>query len=67
MRAWILERQAKIEDRPLRLEEIPTPEPSDREIRIKTQIEVFPFEQLADILPLVKGGKVQGNAVIKMV
>jgi propanol-preferring alcohol dehydrogenase len=37
------------------------------EIRLKTQIEVFPFEQLADILPLVKRGKVNGNAVIKMV
>jgi len=37
------------------------------EIRLKTQIEVFPFEQLADILPLVKGGKVRGNAVVKVV
>ncbi len=37
------------------------------EIHLKTQIEVFPFDQLADILPLVKRGKVEGNAVIKMV
>lgn len=37
------------------------------ETRLNTKIEVFPFEQLADVLPLVKGGKVNGNAVIKMV
>jgi len=37
------------------------------EIRVKTQFEVFPFEQLADILPQVKRGKINGNAVIKMI
>ncbi len=35
MRAWILDKQAKIEDMPLRIAEIPTPDPSDNEIRIK--------------------------------
>jgi len=35
MRAWILEKQAKIEERPLRLAEVPTPYAKDGEIRIK--------------------------------
>jgi threonine dehydrogenase-like Zn-dependent dehydrogenase len=35
MRAWILEKQAKIEDRPLELVEVPTPHPQDDEVRIK--------------------------------
>jgi propanol-preferring alcohol dehydrogenase len=35
MRAWILDKQASVVDTPLRLEEIPTPEPSDQEIRIR--------------------------------
>ena len=36
------------------------------EMKIKAQIETFPFEKLADILPLVKHGKIKGNAVIKI-
>ncbi len=35
MRAWILDKQASVVDTPLRLEEIPTPEPGDQEIRIR--------------------------------
>ena len=35
MKAWILEEQAKIEERPLRLAEVPTPHAKDGEIRIK--------------------------------
>jgi len=35
MKAWILEKQAPIEDRPLKLKEVPTPEPGAYEIRIK--------------------------------
>jgi alcohol dehydrogenase, propanol-preferring len=35
MKAWILEKQAKIEERPLRLAEVPTPHAKDGEIRIK--------------------------------
>jgi propanol-preferring alcohol dehydrogenase len=38
MRAWILEKQAKIEERPLRLTEVPTSRAKDNEIRIKIQV-----------------------------
>jgi propanol-preferring alcohol dehydrogenase len=70
MRAWILERQAKIEDRPLRLEEIPTPEPSDHEIRIKihacgicrTDIHVAEGD-----LPLKKSPLILGHEVVGIV
>lgn len=35
-------------------------------IRIKTEVEVFPFDKLPDVLILAKGGKVRGNPVIKV-
>ncbi|RLB80507.1 MAG: alcohol dehydrogenase [Deltaproteobacteria bacterium] len=35
MKAWILEKQAKIDEKPLRLTEVPTPRAKDAEIRIK--------------------------------
>jgi propanol-preferring alcohol dehydrogenase len=35
MKAWLLEKQAKIEEKPLRLAEVPTPHAKDNEIRIK--------------------------------
>lgn len=35
-------------------------------IDIKTNKEVFPFEKLDEVLPLVKHGKIKGNAVIKI-
>ena len=35
MRAWVLEKQARIEERPLKLVEVPTPHPQDGEVRIK--------------------------------
>ena len=38
MRAWILEKQAKIEERPLRMAEVPIPRAKDNEIRIKIQV-----------------------------
>ena len=38
MRAWILEKQAKIEERPLKLVEVPTPCPQDGQVRIKTLV-----------------------------
>ena len=35
MRAWILEEQARIEKRPLKLVEVPPPRPQEGEIRVK--------------------------------
>jgi alcohol dehydrogenase, propanol-preferring len=37
MKAWILENQKNIEEHPLRLTDIPMPQPGSREIRIKVQ------------------------------
>lgn len=70
MKAWILERQAKIEDRPLRLKEIPAPEPSDPEIRIKvyacgicrTDIHVAEGD-----LPLKKSPLILGHEIVGVV
>ena len=38
MRAWILEEQAQIEDRPLKLVEVLTPHARDDEVRIKVDV-----------------------------
>ena len=38
MRAWILEKQAKIEERPLKLVEVHTPHSQDGEVRIGTLV-----------------------------
>jgi propanol-preferring alcohol dehydrogenase len=35
MKAWILEGQASVEERPLKLMEVPTPDPQDDEVRVK--------------------------------
>jgi len=35
-------------------------------IGIKTEVEVFPFDKLPDVLILAKGGKVKGNPVINV-
>jgi propanol-preferring alcohol dehydrogenase len=35
-------------------------------VGIKTEVEVFPFDKLPDVLILAKGGRVKGNAVIKV-
>jgi propanol-preferring alcohol dehydrogenase len=35
-------------------------------VGIRTEIEVFPFNELPEVLILAKGGKVKGNAVIKI-
>jgi len=37
MKAWILEKQSNIEDRPLKLVDVPTPDPGHKEIQIKIQ------------------------------
>ena len=38
MKAWILEKQSKIEDKPLKLTDRPLPHPDHREIRVKVQV-----------------------------
>lgn len=38
MKAWILERQSKLEDKPLKLVNVPLPRPREREIRVKVQV-----------------------------
>jgi propanol-preferring alcohol dehydrogenase len=38
MKAWILEKQASIEERPLKLVEVPTPRPRDGEVRVKVLV-----------------------------
>jgi propanol-preferring alcohol dehydrogenase len=38
MKAWILEKQASIEDRPLKLVEVSTPDPNDDEVRLRVLV-----------------------------
>jgi propanol-preferring alcohol dehydrogenase len=70
MRAWILEKQAKIEDRPLELVEVPTPHPQDDEVRIKilvcgvcrTDIHIAEGD-----LPLRKSPVILGHEIVGIV
>jgi len=38
MKAWILEKQASIEERPLKLVEVPTLHPHDNEVRLRVLV-----------------------------
>jgi len=38
MKAWILEKQASVEERPLKLAEVPTPHPKDDEGRLRVLV-----------------------------
>jgi len=68
MRAWILEKQAKIEERPLRLAEVPTPRAKDDEIRIKilvcgvcrTDIHIAEGDLCLRKSPLILGHEIVG-------
>ena len=70
MRAWLLDKQSKIEDMPLRFDEIPTPEPSDKEIRIqvyacgicRTDIHIAEGD-----LPLKKAPLILGHEIVGVV
>ena len=70
MKAWILEKQAKIEEKPLRIEEAPTPHPKDNEIRIKiyacgvcrTDIHIAEGD-----LPLRKSPLILGHEIVGVV
>lgn len=37
MKAWILEKQSDIEERPLKLVDMPAPVPDDKEVRVRIQ------------------------------
>ncbi|MBW1702175.1 MAG: alcohol dehydrogenase catalytic domain-containing protein [Deltaproteobacteria bacterium] len=70
MRAWILEEQAKIETRPLKLEEVPLPHTGDDQVRIKvlvcgvcrTDIHIAEGD-----LPLKKSPVVLGHEIVGVV
>ena len=70
MKAWVLERQAKMEEKPLKLKEVPTPEPEDKEIRIKihysgicrTDTHIIKGE-----LPLKKSNLIPGHQITGIV
>ena len=68
MKAWILEKQAKIEEKPLRLAEVPTPHAKDGEIRIKilvcgvcrTDIHIAEGDLFLRKSPLILGHEIVG-------
>ncbi len=70
MKAWILEKQANIEERPLKLVELPTPNTKDNEIRIKisacgvcrTDIHIAEGD-----LPLIKSHLILGHEIVGIV
>jgi len=70
MKAWILEKQAKIDEKPLKLAEVPTPHANDGEIRIKvlvcgvcrTDIHIAEGD-----LPLRKSPLILGHEVVGIV
>jgi alcohol dehydrogenase, propanol-preferring len=70
MKAWILEEQAPIEERPLKLKEVRTPHPGAREVRIKniacgvcrTDIHVAEGD-----LPLKKSSLILGHEIVGVI
>jgi alcohol dehydrogenase, propanol-preferring len=68
MRAWILDKQSNIEEKPLRLEEVETPEPAGNEIRIKvyscgvcrTDIHIAEGDLPLKKTPLIPGHEIVG-------
>ncbi len=70
MRAWVLKKQSKIEERPLKLVEVETPYPKDDEIRVKvlvcgvcrTDIHIAEGD-----LPLKKDNLILGHEIVGIV
>jgi alcohol dehydrogenase, propanol-preferring len=70
MKAWVLEKQASIEERPLKLVEVPTPHPNDDEIRLRilvcgmcrTDIHIAEGD-----LPLRKSPVILGHEIVGVV
>ena len=69
MKAWILERQSNMEDRPLRLADVPVPRLNNREIRVKiqacgicrTDIHIAEGDLLLKKSPLILGHEIVGK------
>ena len=70
MRAWILERQARVEEKPLKLVEVPTPHAQDDKVRVKvvacgvcrTDIHIAEGD-----LPLKKSPVILGHEIVGVV
>jgi propanol-preferring alcohol dehydrogenase len=68
MKAWILEEPASVEERPLRLVEIPTPQPQGGEVRVKveacgvcrTDIHIAEGDLLPKKTPIILGHEIVG-------
>ncbi|MFN2218843.1 MAG: zinc-binding alcohol dehydrogenase family protein [Anaerolineae bacterium] len=68
MRAWILEEQARVEQRPLKLVEMPTPHPEGDEVRIKvvacgvcrTDIHIAEGDLALKKAPIILGHEIVG-------
>jgi propanol-preferring alcohol dehydrogenase len=68
MKAWILEEQARVEERPLKRVEVPTPHPKDDEVRVKvvacgvcrTDIHIAEGDLPLRTSPLILGHEIVG-------
>ena len=68
MRAWLLEKQAPVEDQPLVLRDVPDPQPVDDEIRIqvracgvcRTDVHIAEGDLPLKTSPLILGHEVVG-------
>jgi propanol-preferring alcohol dehydrogenase len=70
MNAWILKKQSKIEERPLKLENVPSPRPDNQQIRIRVQacgICRTDIHIAEGDLPLKKSPLVLGHEIVGVV
>lgn len=74
MRAWVLEEQARTEERPLKLVEVPTPHAQDHEIRVKvvacgicrTDIHIVEEDLPLGKSPIILGHEIAGYAAFRL-
>jgi propanol-preferring alcohol dehydrogenase len=70
MKAWLLEKQSKMEERPLKLADVPKPLPDNQEIRVKVQVcgicrtDIHVAE---GDLPLKKSSLILGHEIVGVV